>query len=136
MSNWSGWDWISYGCLGCAALGLAIGAWGKEYPEMLSGLPSFLSSPKWAAVPAVLFVLATIIFIVRLFVIPTASIATTSNSAPQSPLIINEPVPLKRMFTSYDIEQRLRAIDELYNLLGSNVMAVSAAGERLNKSLA
>ena len=66
MSKWSGWDWISYGCLGVAALGLAVGAWGKENPEMFSGLPSVFSSPKWAAVPAILFALATIIFIARL----------------------------------------------------------------------
>jgi len=42
---------------------------------------------------------------------------------------------LEKRFTAYDIEQRLRAIDELYNLLGTKVMDVTAAGERLNKSL-
>jgi hypothetical protein len=73
MSNWSGWDWISYGCLGLAAFGLAFGSLSKEYPEMLSSLPSLFSSPKWAAAPALLFVVATIIFIARLFAAETQS---------------------------------------------------------------
>jgi hypothetical protein len=71
MSSWSGWDWISYGCLGFAALGLAFGAWLKEYPEVANGLQSF-SSPKWGAIPAILFAVATAIFLVRLFVAPAS----------------------------------------------------------------
>jgi hypothetical protein len=43
--------------------------------------------------------------------------------------------PLEKRFTAYDVEQRLRAIDQLYGLLGTSVMEVSADGERLNKSL-
>jgi len=138
MSSWSGWDWISYACLGFAALGLAVGAWGKENPEMSKYLPlSLFSSPKWAAVPAVLVALATIIFIVRLLVpadVPTQP--KTGEVRPQQPLVINEPTPLKKMFTAYDIEQRLRAIDEIYAFLGANVTDASAAGEKLNATLA
>lgn len=79
MSSWSGWDWIAYGCLGIAALGLGIGTWGKDNPEMLSNLPSLFSSPKWSAVPAILFVLATLIFIARLFVAaPNAPMSVTA----------------------------------------------------------
>jgi hypothetical protein len=138
MTNWSGWDWISYGCLGFAAIGLAVGAWGKEYPEMFSGLPSFFSSPKWAAVPAVLFVAATVTFMVRMFLVPTTPpAAQTANSSSQPAVVTTSaPVPFKKMFTAYDIEQRIRVIDELYGLLSTNVISASAAGERLNKSLA
>jgi hypothetical protein len=57
-----------------------VGAWGKENPEMFSNLPSIFASPKWAAAPAVLFVLATIIFIVRLY---AAEPQSTSRSPPQ-----------------------------------------------------
>jgi hypothetical protein len=49
--------------------------------------------------------------------------------------VAHAPVPMEKRYTSYDVEQRLRAIDDLYNLLGSSVISVSAAGERLNKSL-
>jgi hypothetical protein len=47
-----------------------------------------------------------------------------------------QPAPLEKRFTAYDIEQRIRVIDELYSLLSTSVMAASATGERLNKSLA
>ena len=66
MSNWSPWDWIAYACLGIASVGLALGSLGKESPNLFSEFPSFFSSPKWASVPALLFMLATLIFIVRL----------------------------------------------------------------------
>lgn len=58
-----------------------------------------------------------------------------SKTMKQLPTPANGAKPLPKMFTAYDVEQRLRAIDELYGLLGSRVMSVSAAGERLNKSL-
>jgi hypothetical protein len=44
--------------------------------------------------------------------------------------------PLEKRFTAYDIEQRVRVIDELYGLLSTSVIAASSSGERLNKSLA
>jgi hypothetical protein len=89
MANWSGWDWISYGCLGFAALGLAIGTWGKENPEIFGSLPSILLSPNWSAVPAILFALGTIIFIVRLFGAEpqTASITHAVPVASAQPMI-------------------------------------------------
>jgi hypothetical protein len=43
--------------------------------------------------------------------------------------------PMKQMLTAYDVEQRQRAIDELYGILGKDIMTVSAAGERLHKML-
>lgn len=67
MSHWTAWDWITYGCLGIAAFGLALGSLLKEYPSMVSWMPEIFSSPKWAFVPALLFVVATIIFLVRTF---------------------------------------------------------------------
>lgn len=136
MAKWSGWDWISYGLLGFAALGVAISTWGKENPEMFSGLPAIFSSPKWAAVPAVLFTLATIIFIIRMVRQNTPSMSSQDGSAAaRSPTITNEPKPLPKMFTAYDIEQRLRAIDELYSLLDSKMIESSTAGEKLRGSL-
>jgi hypothetical protein len=132
MSSWSGWDWISYGCLGLAAFGLAFGSLGKESPEMFSGL-AFLSSPRWAFAPAALFAAATVIFLVRMLVQEPQK---TAEYPKQNLPTIEETKPLEKRFTAYDLEQRLRVIDELYNLLSSSVMSVSADGERLNKSLA
>jgi hypothetical protein len=132
MSKWSGWDWISYGCLGLAAFGLAFGSLAKESPEMFSGL-AFLSSPRWAFAPAVLFAAATVIFLVRM-IAPEPQ--KTAEYPKQNPPTLEESKPLEKRFTGYDVEQRLRAIDDLYNLLGSSVISVSAEGERLNKSLA
>jgi hypothetical protein len=51
--------------------------------------------------------------------------------AANPPPASTSPTSGAKKYTSYDIEQRLRAIDEIYAFLGSNLMAVSAAGERL-----
>jgi hypothetical protein len=132
MSNWSGWDWISYGCLGLAAFGLAFGSLAKESPEMFSAF-AFLSSPRWAFAPAALFAAATVIFLVRML---AQEPQKTAEYPKQNPAALQEPKPLEKRFTAYDVEQRLRVIDDLYNLLSSSVMSVSADGERLNKSIA
>jgi hypothetical protein len=86
MSHWSAWDWIAYACLGVAALGLALGSWGKENPEMLERLPSLFSSPRLAPVPAILFIIATVIFIIRL-VVPNSP----SSSAPPAATALSSP---------------------------------------------
>jgi hypothetical protein len=79
MSHWSFWDWIAYGCLGIAAFGLAIGTIWKEYPHMFqSWWPTFLSSPKWSFLPAIFFVIATLIFIFR----AVAPSATSKSAGP------------------------------------------------------
>ena len=59
---------------------------------------------------------------------PTIASAIIEPNQPASP-------PLEKRFTAYDIEQRVRVIDELYGLLSTSVMAASASGERLNKVL-
>jgi hypothetical protein len=91
MSNWSAWDWIAYGCLGVAALGLALGSWGKENPEMLERLPSLFSSPRLAPVPAILFIIATVIFIIRL-VIPNSPTSLIVNNTAH-PAVVAAPSP-------------------------------------------
>jgi hypothetical protein len=131
MSNWSGWDWISYGCLGLAAFGLAFGSWVKESPEMFSGI-AFISSPRWAFVPAALFAIATVVFLVRML---TQEPQKAVEQPAQNPSVVQDLKPLEKRFTAYDVEQRLRAIDDLYSLLSGNVMTASADGERLNKAL-
>ena len=65
MSHWGFWDWITYGCLGIAAFGLAIGAVGKDSPTMFEHLPAIFSSPKWAYAPIVLFALGSAILAAR-----------------------------------------------------------------------
>ena len=40
--------------------------WGRNPQTCLASFRAFFSSPKWASVPALLFMLATLIFIVRL----------------------------------------------------------------------
>jgi len=65
MSNWSPWDWISYGCLGISAIGLAIAAAPKALHSKLK-FSGILSSTKWSYAPALFFLIATVIFIARL----------------------------------------------------------------------
>ena len=48
---------------------------------------------------------------------------------------LQQPLVTKRMFTAYDVEQRLRAIDQLLEFLDPKIMMVSATGERLNSAI-
>jgi hypothetical protein len=68
MAQWSIWNWIAYGCLAISAFGTAIGTILQKYPQMLSRMPSFFSSPLWSFVPAVFLIIATMIFVWRLFI--------------------------------------------------------------------
>jgi len=93
MSNWAGWDWIAYGCLGIAAFGVAIGAIWKENPAMFENWPLVLSSPKWSFVPMALFILGTGIFISRaIFVHPDQ---TPSRPVPNEIVRYEIPAPAK-----------------------------------------
>ncbi|HTB03807.1 MAG TPA: hypothetical protein VK804_25330 [Bradyrhizobium sp.] len=65
MSHWGFWDWVTYGCLGIAAFGLAAGAVVKDNPAMLENFPTFFSSAKWAYVPIVLFAIGSAILAIR-----------------------------------------------------------------------
>lgn len=65
MSAWSLWDWVSFGCLGIAAFGLALGTLGKDNPALFSWLPSTFTSVRWGYLPIVLFTLGSIILIIR-----------------------------------------------------------------------
>ena len=67
MARWGFWDWVAYLCLGIAALGLAAGAaLNGEPAEILTRLPDFVTSPKWAYLPIMLFALGTVILVIRL----------------------------------------------------------------------
>ncbi|WLB43003.1 hypothetical protein QIH93_20875 [Bradyrhizobium ottawaense] len=91
---------------------------------------------------------ATVVIGILLYVASTLSeqLRTLASSSPrpgrksasaEAAATAHQPAstPLPKTFTAYDIEQRLRAIDELHRELGSGVMSVSAAGERLNDAL-
>jgi hypothetical protein len=98
IAKWSGWDWISYGCLGLAALGLAVGAWGKENPEIYSNLPTLFASPRWAAVPAILFALATVIFIARLLLPGAPSLQAIEPSVAAPSVLAESPRYVKEFY--------------------------------------
>jgi hypothetical protein len=66
MSHWSFWDWVGYTCIFIAAIGLALSALPERTRSMFESWPIF-TSPNWSFMPAILLVVATIIFIVRLF---------------------------------------------------------------------
>jgi hypothetical protein len=68
MSQWTAWNWIAYGCLAISAFGTAFGTIFQKYPQMLSRMPAFFSSSLWSFVPAIFLVIATVIFVVNLFI--------------------------------------------------------------------
>lgn len=70
MSQWSAWDWIAYGCLAIAAFGVAL--W-KEFPKVFEQWTG-LAGAIWSFFPAGLVVIATGIFIVRLWAKPTSKV--------------------------------------------------------------
>jgi hypothetical protein len=89
MSRWTAWDWIAYGCIGIAAFGLATGAVWKESPAMFEQWPPLFSSPKWSFAPAVLFILGTIILLLRVFV----HADHVSRAAPESGSVVLYEIP-------------------------------------------
>jgi hypothetical protein len=62
MSTWAFWDWVGFGCLGIAAVGLALGALGKENPKLFSWLPRIFANSRLGYLPIVLFALGSMIF--------------------------------------------------------------------------
>ena len=90
MAHWTPWDWIAYGCLGIAALGLAVASLAKEYPDMFHWLPGFFSNSRWSFIPAILFVVATLIFIIRLLVPSTQSGTNVVNTPPALQRVIGQ----------------------------------------------
>lgn len=63
---------------------------------------------------------------------PTDLNATHPQSGPVS---AKPTTPMKRMLTAYDVEQRQKAIDEIYKFLDEKMMATSAAGEILSRDI-
>src|SRR5438552_9223237 len=70
MAQWSTWNWIAYGCLSISAFGIALGTIFQKYPQMVGRMPSFFSSPLWSFIPAIFLILASVIFIWRIFISP------------------------------------------------------------------
>ncbi len=66
MSRWSVWDWIAYICLGIAAVGVVLTQLPKDVRAMIEGWSDVFASPKWSYVPAIFFVIATVVFIIRM----------------------------------------------------------------------
>ena len=91
MAKWSFWDWVGYAALGLAAFGMALGSMLKDNGEVLALLPSFLSSPRWAYAPAILFTIGSIILLVRA-VAPLATSSTKADAPTRPPIVqANEP---------------------------------------------
>jgi hypothetical protein len=93
MWQWSFWDWIAYGCLGIAALGLAVGQILKDNRSMLEQLPAIFMSKKWAYAPIILFSLGSAILAVRVGTpMLTAAPPSVADSPKQSIANSNERV--------------------------------------------
>jgi hypothetical protein len=78
MSSWGFWDWITYGCLGIAAFGLALAAIGKDNPSLFAALPEVFLSARWAYVPIALFLFGSAILATRTLY-PTNSGSSTQS---------------------------------------------------------
>src|SRR5437773_527901 len=68
MRQWHFWDWIAYGLLAVAAFGVAL--W-REFPKMFEQWTGHIGAI-WSFIPAALVVIATVIFIFRLWAAPPA----------------------------------------------------------------
>lgn len=90
MSHWTPWDWIAYACLGISATGVAMASLPKDTKTMVEGWSGFFRSKRWSFVPAIFFVLATIIFIIRIVSISEGNVSPASgSSAKQRREIVN-----------------------------------------------
>jgi hypothetical protein len=95
MSDWKFWDWLAYGVLFIAAAIIAADTGLKLSPELAHQLPLFLESAWWGFSPLGLFVIGTIVLILRALGLVGADKAKKLQSPwvkwpdPYSPIIIS-----------------------------------------------
>ncbi|MFI5330641.1 MAG: hypothetical protein ACHQ2F_06350 [Desulfobaccales bacterium] len=131
MELWNFWGWIAYGCLGIAAFGMAIETLTKRHPTMLDLLPDYLKSYIWGYVPAILFSIATIIFIIRLpYFWKTAEVgkvapviqASGPASRPTQPTPeLAKPKKFYSEREKSDLANALRDLSKILNTEGTNI---------------
>lgn len=83
MRHWTFWEWIAYVALFVAALIVAADTGFRESPDVMARLPEFFHSEWWGFAPAALVVVATIILLLREFVVSNNKFhqKATSNTA-------------------------------------------------------
>jgi hypothetical protein len=69
MRHWTFWEWVAYGVILVSALILAADQGFKLEPDLMRQLPEFFHSAWWGFAPLVLVVIATIILLLRAFVL-------------------------------------------------------------------
>jgi hypothetical protein len=65
MSSWSFWDWLTYTCIGVAALVLALDQAIKGSPQLLGNLSGLLAKPSWNYAPLALIGLSGVVFLLK-----------------------------------------------------------------------
>lgn len=65
MSSWSFWDWLTYTCIGVAALVLALDQAIKGSPLLLGDLSGFLAKPSWSYAPLALIGLSGVLLLLK-----------------------------------------------------------------------
>jgi hypothetical protein len=86
MSNWSFWDWLTYTCIGVAALVLALDQAIKGSPVVLGSLSGLLARSTWNYAPLALIGLSSILLVLRqLHVLGAKHEAQRSNQGERDP---------------------------------------------------
>lgn len=87
MSNWGFWEWLTYSCIGVAALALASDQAIKGSPEMTKQFSSLLSAPIWNYAPLVLIAVSGILILGHQFGILGSRTKTTEAPNEQTQFI-------------------------------------------------
>ena len=67
MPSWSFWDWLTYICIGVAALVLALDQAIKGSPQLLGNLSGLLAKPSWNYAPLALIGLSGVLILLKQF---------------------------------------------------------------------
>ncbi|MCW5590686.1 MAG: hypothetical protein KIS74_01180 [Burkholderiales bacterium] len=65
MSSWSFWDWLTYTCIGIAALVLALDQAIKGSPQLLGAFSGLLVKPSWNYAPLALIALSGVLLVLK-----------------------------------------------------------------------
>jgi hypothetical protein len=79
MAEWGFWEWLTYGCIGIAALMLALDAAVKQSPDLNARFGRLLASRLWAFTPFALILVSAVVIAVQHLSHPKSD---TSTAAP------------------------------------------------------
>ena len=65
MKRWGFWDWVTYSCVGVAAIALAVDQAIKGSPRLVGQFSALLDVPAWSYLPLILMVISACVMLLK-----------------------------------------------------------------------